>query len=82
VKQTLVPPPKQSIPFDLFRALSHGPLITRDGRAATLVGYNPNASYPVRCLVDGRSYCFKPSGTYWVNRPDPLDLFISVEATS
>jgi hypothetical protein len=43
--------------------------------------YKPGASYPVRCIVSGKSHSFRATGTYWVNKPDPMDLFMTAEVS-
>lgn len=64
-------------PFDLSKALSGATIITRDGLPAVLEEFRAGASYPLRCTVNGKSRCFRENGTYWVNKPDPMDLFMA-----
>jgi hypothetical protein len=79
-KANPVPAPASSIPFDLSHALAGSPMITRDGQPAKLEAFKANASYPVRCIVDGKSHSFTLRGTLWAAQPDPLDLFMAEEA--
>ncbi len=79
-KAAVIPAPIITTEFDLHRALAGDPMITRDGQPANLETFKHGASYPLRCAVGGKSHCFTARGTYWVNKIDPLDLFMSTEA--
>jgi hypothetical protein len=71
------------IPFNLEKALSGAALITRDGRPVTSFRRIKNPTqirYPFEAHVGSGFFCFTEQGTYWILRPDPLDLFISEDA--
>ena len=67
--------------FDLSKALSGAPLVTRDGRKATdFRKVREHSNYPFDAKIGSRSFCFTDRGTYWIGCPDPMDLFLSAEA--
>jgi hypothetical protein len=76
-------PMPKFLAFDLEKALSGALLITRDGRPVTSfrrIKSPTQISYPFEAHVGGGFFCFTEQGTYWILRPDPLDLFMAEDA--
>lgn len=77
--QTAPAPQPEAIRFNLSLAMAGEPLITRDGRPVTRFTVSRDfTNYPIRAVVDGKERCFTIAGTYWIGRPDPIDLFLAV----
>jgi len=70
-------------PFDLEKAKSGHPLITRDGRKAKFIAHVPECDdlYRVLVYVEGAKqvWNFTESGTVIRSSGQPQDLFIAVE---
>lgn len=70
-------------PFDLEKALKGAPVVTRDGRRAKIVGYEPQWFFSVMYKVKGFS-CTKSAtikGVYWNSSYSNFDLFLLDEET-
>lgn len=70
-------------PFDLQKALNGAPVVTRGGRRAEIVGYNPQWIFGVMYKVEGYP-CPKSAtikGVYWISSQSNFDLFLLDEET-
>ena len=65
------------IPFDVFQALHGAPVVTRVGRQVTKLKSVGEGTYPLRGLVNGKSFCWTKAGLYWPGTTDDLDLFLT-----
>jgi hypothetical protein len=81
-RKTMAKPEPVLLPFDLGRALAGAPLITRAGRVASdfrAISRPHNLDYVFEARIGNGWCCFTEFGTYWINHPDPNDLFLSGE---
>lgn len=64
-------------PFDLEKALSGEPVVTRDGRPVKIAGYNPDAikSDKLSTWIHGKAVHFYEDGM-WDTRESDYDLFM------
>lgn len=74
--------PQGCKPFNLQEALSGKPVVTRDGRAVKIAGYNPEAadkSLVVLGWAEGNIVSWCEDGLYIEDDENPVDLFMAPE---
>lgn len=79
-------PPPDAIPpgalkFNLSLAMASEPVITRSGEPVQRlrIEQRRDTAYPVLATIAGKERSFTVFGTYWINRPDPFDLFMAAQ---
>jgi hypothetical protein len=77
-------PKPEPLPFDLKKALAGAALVTREGDVASefrqiVKPSQKTRDFPYEARVRNGFVCFTEFGTYWLNHPDPKDLFLVPE---
>lgn len=85
--------PQGCKPFNLQEALAGKPVVTRDGRAVKIAGYNPEADEDFKIIgwISGIPQCWSENGTYFdscVNSnyelfmaPETKDVWVGLYST-